>query len=87
MIIKALTCMKYFSMRVKPNKKPQVPFRIWQIVRGDEVQVRAGRDRKKVGKVLKVYRKSNSVIVEGVNLRTKKFSKHFILFQKHKINN
>lgn len=30
-----LTQIKYFSMRVKPNKKLQVPFKNWQIVKGD----------------------------------------------------
>lgn len=52
-----------FSYRVRPDKKPQVPFNNWKIVKGDTVQVRTGSDKGIVGKVQKVYRKSNSVIV------------------------
>jgi len=41
---------------------------------GDVVQVVAGDDRGKRGKVLKVYRKVGKILVEGVN-RTKKHVK------------
>jgi len=41
---------------------------------GDTVQVVAGDDRGKRGKVLKVYRKEGKILVEGVN-RTKKHVK------------
>lgn len=70
--------LKYaFSFKVKPNKKPQVPFKNWHIVRGDVVKVRSGADRGKVGKVLKVYRRANAVIVKGVNMRDKQFSNNY----------
>ncbi|MGB3308752.1 MAG: 50S ribosomal protein L24 [Nodosilinea sp.] len=39
--------------------------------KGDTVQVIAGRDRGKVGEVLTVIPKTNQVVVEGVNIRTK----------------
>lgn len=75
MLIKALTTLQFHATRVKPNKKLQVPFKNWQIVCGDQVQIRAGNDKGKIGKVIKVYRKSNSVIVDGMNLKFTKFSK------------
>lgn len=76
MLSRLLTQSRFFTMKIKANKKPQVPFRNWQIVRGDEVQIRAGNDKGKVGKVIKVYRKGNAVVVEGINLRLKKMSKY-----------
>ena len=72
---RGLVQLKQYCVRVKPNKKFQVPFKRWQIVRGDQVQVRAGNDKGKVGKVLRVFRKANSVVVQGVNMRLKTFSK------------
>lgn len=37
MLFKALTTLQYHAARVKvkPNKKLQVPFKNWQIVKGD----------------------------------------------------
>lgn len=55
--------------KLKANKPLQVPFRKWTIVRGDIVKVRTGEDRGKVGKVVKVLRKLNRVVVRGVNIR------------------
>eukprot|EP01117_Protostelium_nocturnum_P001453 TRINITY_DN11752_c0_g1_i1.p1 TRINITY_DN11752_c0_g1~~TRINITY_DN11752_c0_g1_i1.p1 ORF type:complete len:173 (-),score=50.08 TRINITY_DN11752_c0_g1_i1:74-592(-) len=40
----------------------------WKIVKGDMVKVMRGDDKGKQGKILKVLRKRNSVIVEGINL-------------------
>lgn len=40
-----------------------------KIRKNDNVMVIAGNDRGKTGKVLKVFRKDNRVIVEGINLR------------------
>jgi large subunit ribosomal protein L24 len=59
------------SSRVKPNKKLQVPFKRWNIVKGDQVIVRSGRSKGTVGKVLTVYRKANKVKVDGVNIKIK----------------
>lgn len=42
-----------------------------KIKTGDTVQIIAGKDKGKQGKVLSVDRKSNRVIVEGVNMITK----------------
>ena len=75
MLINLVKCLRNYSFRVKPNKKPQVTFKNWQIVKGDTVEVRSGPDKRKVGKVLKVYRKSNQVIVEGLNLQNPRHSK------------
>lgn len=56
---------------IKPNKKPQIPIKRWNIVRGDVVMVRSGDDKKKIGTVLKVLKKTNQVVVRGVNIREK----------------
>lgn len=39
-----------------------------KIKKNDKVQIIAGKDKGKEGKVLKVYAKENKVIVEGVNM-------------------
>jgi large subunit ribosomal protein L24 len=41
------------------------------VKKGDTVQVIAGKDKAKVGEILKVYPKTSQVIVEGVNIKTK----------------
>ncbi len=38
---------------------------------GDTVQVISGRDKGKVGKIVRVFPKTSQVIVEGVNQKTK----------------
>jgi len=42
-----------------------------KIKKNDNVMVISGKDRGKKGKVLKVFPKTNSVIVEGINIRKK----------------
>ena len=42
-----------------------------KIKKGDNVLVLAGKDKGKEGKVSSVNQKKNTVIVEGVNMRTK----------------
>ncbi len=42
-----------------------------KLKRGDKVQVIAGKDKGKEGKILLVNRKKNKVIVEGLNMITK----------------
>lgn len=61
-------------VKAKPSKKPQVPFSKWTIVRGDVIKVIAGKDKKKVGKVTRVWRKSNAITVRGVNVKIKRIS-------------
>ena len=69
-----------FSMlKAKPNKKPQVQFKKWSIIRGDIVKIIAGKDRTKIGKVTRVWRKNNQITVKGVNIKIKRVSKIFIL--------
>ncbi len=63
MLINLLTKIQRNYLKSKPNQKAQVLFKNWSIVRGDTVQVRTGKDRGKVGKVLRVFRKSNFIIV------------------------
>lgn len=42
-----------------------------KLKKGDLVQVIAGKDKKKKGRVLTIDRKANRVVVEGVNVMTK----------------
>lgn len=42
-----------------------------KIKSGDTVIVIAGKDKGKIGKVVKTFAKENRVIVEGVNIQTK----------------
>ena len=39
--------------------------------KGDRVEIIAGKDKGKKGKILRVLREKNAVIVEGVNLKKK----------------
>jgi large subunit ribosomal protein L24 len=39
-----------------------------KIIKGDQVKVMAGKDRGKIGKVLRVLPEKNQILVEGVNL-------------------
>lgn len=32
-----------FALKAKPNKKAQVPFKNWSIVKGDKVKIRTGK--------------------------------------------
>lgn len=68
-------------LNVKPNKKPQIPFKKWTIVRGDVVKVIAGKDRGKIGKVTRVWRKSNSITVKGINIKIKRVSNLHNIFR------
>jgi large subunit ribosomal protein L24 len=72
--------MYSFSLlKAKPNKKPQVPFQKWTILRGDVVKVIAGKDKNKVGKVTRVWRKKNQITVRGVNIKIKRVSSFLYL--------
>eukprot|EP00011_Vannellida_sp_DIVA3-517-6-12_P012337 CAMPEP_0114625230 /NCGR_PEP_ID=MMETSP0168-20121206/11165_1 /TAXON_ID=95228 ORGANISM="Vannella sp., Strain DIVA3 517/6/12" /NCGR_SAMPLE_ID=MMETSP0168 /ASSEMBLY_ACC=CAM_ASM_000044 /LENGTH=165 /DNA_ID=CAMNT_0001836509 /DNA_START=16 /DNA_END=511 /DNA_ORIENTATION=- len=53
------------SARV-PKVAPQM--KRWKVVRGDMVQVMRGRSKGEKGKVVRVHRKKNTLIVEGLNL-------------------
>jgi hypothetical protein len=53
---------------IRRLKKPKFDtFNTWKVVRGDEVVLLAGEDKGKRGKVLKVMRDTNRVVVEGLN--------------------
>lgn len=66
-----LSRVLFGMMRVKPNRAAQVPFKRWNIVRGDNVVLLNGADKGKQGLVTRVYRKSNQVVVDGVNIKFK----------------
>jgi large subunit ribosomal protein L24 len=53
-----------------PAVKKSAPQRM-HVKKGDTVQVIAGKDKAKVGEVLKVIPKNSSVVVKGVNVKTK----------------
>ena len=55
--------------RTKKKRKPVTPIAKWGIVRGDLVQVIAGKDKGKQGTVIKVARDANRVHVDGVALQ------------------
>ncbi|MGD9895677.1 MAG: 50S ribosomal protein L24 [Candidatus Methylacidiphilaceae bacterium] len=55
--------MKPFGGR--RNAAPQLAF---HIKRGDEVAIVSGTQKGKTGKVLRVLRKGNRVLIEGINL-------------------
>lgn len=40
----------------------------WKIFTGDTVEVMRGKDKKKQGKVIKVLRKKNKLVVKGINV-------------------
>ena len=63
----AVTQLRQFAWRPK-----QIPFKNWSIVTGDLVEVNSGKNKGKQGRILKVYRKSNEVLVEGVNYKFKR---------------
>ncbi|CAG9319137.1 unnamed protein product [Blepharisma stoltei] len=50
-------------------KPKQVPFKKWNITRGDHVHIISGHEKGKHGRVVCVLKKRNQVIVHGVNLR------------------
>ncbi len=55
----------------KPRKQKQPVRHAMHVKKGDTVQVISGKDKAKVGEVLKVFPKDSKVIVAGVNLKTK----------------
>ena len=56
------------SLMKLQDKTPQIDILRWNIVRGDNVHVIQGPSKGQSGKIIKVLRKSNRVIVEGVNM-------------------
>jgi hypothetical protein len=67
-----------------PNRTLQTPIPHWRIFKGDVVQMRVGDDKGKIGKVVKVFRKKNRVIVNGLNKNFRFKSKAYIIQQIHK---
>jgi transcription antitermination factor NusG len=61
-----------FTQRFFGFRPKQEPIKRWNIVKDDFVQVIAGRYKNTQGKVLRVYRKTNQVLVAGVNLKYKR---------------
>lgn len=84
-LLNCITCPFYKTKwtfhlpRRKPDKPLQVPFLNWKIVKGDMVKVRSGDDKGKIGKVLKVLRKLNRVVVRKVNMNYYTKSSHLLI--------
>jgi large subunit ribosomal protein L24 len=57
------------SKNAKPQAKPQA--QKMHVKKGDTVQVIAGRDKGKVGEILRTVPQLSQVVVKGVNIRTK----------------
>ncbi|RMF28396.1 MAG: 50S ribosomal protein L24 [Cyanobacteria bacterium J083] len=56
----------------KPKSQSNRPQRYkMHVKKGDKVQVISGRDKGKVGEIIKTLPKASKVIVKGVNVRTK----------------
>ncbi len=54
------------------NKSKQAPTRYkMHVKKGDTVQIISGKDKGKVGEILQAIPKDSTVIVKGVNIRTK----------------
>ena len=47
----------------------QVPFKSWNVVKDDFVEILTGKYKRQQGQVLNVNRKKNQVTVKGVNLK------------------
>jgi len=60
-----LSALRVVKRHVEPIPK-------WRIVTGDTVFVNTGRDRGTIGKVKKVLRRKNRLVVEGVNFQNKR---------------
>lgn len=60
-----------YTFRAKVNKPKQIPFKNWSITKGDKVKIRAGDDKGKVSRVMRVHRKRNQVVVYGINKKVK----------------
>lgn len=59
-------------MSKQRNTKESTPKRYkMHVKKGDTVQVISGRDKGKVGEVVKTLPKTSKVVVKGVNLKTK----------------
>ncbi|MCJ8278831.1 MAG: 50S ribosomal protein L24 [Rivularia sp. ALOHA_DT_140] len=56
-------------MAVKKKAKPQ--FHKMHVKTGDTVQVVSGKDKGKVGEIVRAIPKDSKVIVKGVNIKTK----------------
>ncbi|CAD8102225.1 unnamed protein product [Paramecium sonneborni] len=52
----------------------QITFEKWNVIKGDKVVVVSGKDSGKTGTILRVYRLSNEVLVQGINQKFKRKS-------------
>merc|ERR1711934_163655 len=53
------------------KKNPPPAIKTWKIVRGDKVEVTQGKFKGRQGVVLKALRKSNQLVIEGINENTR----------------
>lgn len=57
-------------MATKQKKKKPATYKM-HVKKGDTVQVIAGKEKGKIGEIIKAIPKNSQVIVKGVNIRTK----------------
>jgi large subunit ribosomal protein L24 len=59
-------------MAMTKSSKSKTPIRYkMHVKKGDTVQVISGRDKGKVGEVIRTLPKSSKVVIQGVNVKTK----------------
>ncbi|KAI9595088.1 translation protein SH3-like domain-containing protein [Syncephalis fuscata] len=69
--MKSGRAVKRVSTRLVPRPKtikPQDRLDYWKIIRGDEVMVTSGKEKGKIGTVIRVNRKVNTLVVSGLNM-------------------
>lgn len=55
----------------KPQKEAETKFQKMHVKKGDTVQVISGKDKGKIGEILRALPKTSQVVVQGVNVKTK----------------
>ncbi|CEF68164.1 39S ribosomal protein L24, mitochondrial [Strongyloides ratti] len=73
---RSLLDTKFFKLR-KPSYNKPLPDDEWFIFKGDYVMVMVGKDKFRKGKVAKVNRETNTVIVDGLHTKFEDFSEGF----------
>ncbi|WP_071517803.1 50S ribosomal protein L24 [Geitlerinema sp. PCC 9228] len=58
------------SKRKRKQQKPAKPYKM-HVKKGDTVQAISGKDKGKIGEVLRALPKESKVIVKGMNVKTK----------------
>eukprot|EP00300_Choanocystis_sp_HF-7_P007112 c15095_g1_i1.p2 GENE.c15095_g1_i1~~c15095_g1_i1.p2 ORF type:complete len:191 (+),score=23.63 c15095_g1_i1:77-649(+) len=57
-----------FLLKRRAGRAPIETFNVWKVMKGDTVQLLSGKDKGRRGRVEKVIRSRNRVIVDGLNI-------------------